>query len=412
MRIAIVVDRFPALSETFVIKQVVELIKLGCEVNVLTMEIENGKIQHKLVNEYDLMKNVQLISNIPSGANTYQKSTRLLFSMLKNFVSIKYTNVAIKTLPMIKKKLIWQALNINCACGNIVFKDKNHEYDFVIAHFGNNGVIASHLIEAGLISGKLISIFHGFDLSRKSFLLKWGSLYKQLFKTSDLLMPVSYHWKQQLSELGAPDNKIRVLRMGVDVGEFEYIPRRHLHNKLQVLTVGRATEKKGIEYALKAVANCNFPIQYNIIGDGPLLEDYKRLARELNICEKVNFLGSKPNEFVRQSLMDSDVFLLPSVTAEDGDKEGIPVALMEAMALGVITISTYHSGIPELISHAESGLLTKEKDSDSITNQLSDIFHKKIDRLYITNKARAKINNEFNNEKIVKNLYDDMLNLR
>ena len=104
---------------------------------------------------------------------------------------------------------------------------------------------------------------------------------------------------------------------------------------------------------------------------------------------------------------DSDVFLLPSITAEDGDMEGIPVALMESMALSVLTLSTYHSGIPELIDNEVNGYLVQEKDPEKIAETLVKIISSKSDLSNIKLNARKKIDDMYNQQKI----YDQLFNI-
>ncbi|WP_245520535.1 glycosyltransferase, partial [Mesorhizobium sp. M1C.F.Ca.ET.212.01.1.1] len=107
-----------------------------------------------------------------------------------------------------------------------------------------------------------------------------------------------------------------------------------------------------------------------MIGGGELLEQLKRTAIDLGIADRVSFLGPRPHGEVKQRLRDADVFLLPSVAGRDGDLEGIPVALMEAMAGGLIAVSTYHSGIPELIEDHKTGFLAPERNVPALAAKL------------------------------------------
>ncbi|TIU75982.1 MAG: colanic acid biosynthesis glycosyltransferase WcaL, partial [Mesorhizobium sp.] len=109
---------------------------------------------------------------------------------------------------------------------------------------------------------------------------------------------------------------------------------------------------------------------YSVIGAGELLEQLKRLAAELGIAGRVDFLGPRPHAEVKQRLRDAHVFVLPSVSAHNGDLEGIPVALMEAMAAGLTVVSTYHSGIPELIEDGKTGFLAPERDVAALAGKL------------------------------------------
>jgi colanic acid/amylovoran biosynthesis glycosyltransferase len=116
-------------------------------------------------------------------------------------------------------------------------------------------------------------------------------------------------------------------------------------------------------------------VHYTIIGDGPLRGELERLVRDLRIEAQVEFGGWRDQAVVAQLMAENDVLLAPSVTSSDGDQEGIPVTLMEAMASGMLVVSTQHSGIPELVEHARSGLLVPERDVAALTKALLHLVH-------------------------------------
>ena len=146
------------------------------------------------------------------------------------------------------------------------------------------------------------------------------------------------------------------------------------NSAIKILTVARLTEKKGLEYSLKAIRhllNKGFIIEYTIVGDGPLEKQLRDMAIELQLQHQVHFLGKADQNEIVTLYKQSHLFLLPSVTAFDGDQEGIPVVLMEAQACGLPVISTWHTGIPELVVDGVSGFLVPEKDVDALTEKLA-----------------------------------------
>lgn len=180
--------------------------------------------------------------------------------------------------------------------------------------------------------------------------------------------------KQNLIELGCSPQKIVVHRMGVDLDRFIFAPRQPRNDgKVHLLTVARLVEKKGVAYAIKAVANVleRYPhIAYKIAGDGASKSELENLVDTLGIGDKVELLGWKRQEEIVELIKEADILLAPSVTSEDGDQEGIPVVLMEALAQGLPVLSTYHSGIPELVQDGESGFLVPERDVDALAEKL------------------------------------------
>jgi colanic acid/amylovoran biosynthesis glycosyltransferase len=139
------------------------------------------------------------------------------------------------------------------------------------------------------------------------------------------------------------------------------------------VTIARLVEKKGVEYGIRAVAKlvrAKLSIEYHVIGDGPLREDLRQLIQELDANDTVKLLGWKQQQEVVEILNNAHIMLAPSVTSQDGDQEGIPVSLMEAMARGLPIVSTQHSGIPELIENGVSGFLVPEQDVDALAEKL------------------------------------------
>ena len=120
----------------------------------------------------------------------------------------------------------------------------------------------------------------------------------------------------------------------------------------------------------------------------------------LGVQDKVSLIGPLKSHEVAEKLSQSDIYILPSITASNGDMEGVPVALMEAMSSGVLCVSTYHSGIPELIDDGISGFLVPERDEKKLRDKIihiSNLSHSEIST--IRNAARCKVENIFNVEK-------------
>lgn len=212
-----------------------------------------------------------------------------------------------------------------------------------------------------------------------------------MFNDKDILLPISNLWREKLLKAGAAESMTKVFRLGIDLSRFVYSPTHKIGDTINILSVGRLVGQKGYEYAIEGVAKyarlTNKKIVYNIIGIGGLEESLKQLVKKLNAADVITFLGAKTQDSVKSMLLDSDVFLLPSVTDKDGYMEGIPVALMEAMATGKICISTYHSGIPELIEDKVSGFLCKEKSSEEICDALLCI--EQMDETTVNNMTSA-----------------------
>ncbi len=151
--------------------------------------------------------------------------------------------------------------------------------------------------------------------------------------------------------------------------------------------------------------------KYDIVGEGPEKERLIEEVNRLNLNKHIHFHGHLSSDAVNNLLNETDVFLLPSVMAPNGDKEGIPVSLMEAMAKGIIVVSTFHSGIPELIENEVSGFLVEEKNERMIANVLNDIFNNKYDLGKMSKNARYVVRNSFDSKEISKSFIAHVVGL-
>lgn len=395
-KITIITSQFPVLSETFVVNQIKELDRQGHHIEVISL------FGSKKLTETDLDKFIEKTHFItqldPKTCTAKDKLIQIIKNSYK-FIGLKNKYELIKETCLLLKDKNYSAILNNWLL--VLSMNNTIETDFSIAHFFPNGCYAEFLRLSGrLETRKLATICHGNDMSHKALLASWLPYYKRTLQQTDYLWPISEFWKLRLLEWGAKEESIQVFRMGINTQKLTFTARKSpIELPIKVLSVGRATEKKGLLYAVKALSQLDF-VEYQIIGDGEGLMDLQAEI-EASGCTNIKCLGSLPHEEVLSHLEQSDVFLLPSVTAEDGDMEGIPVALMEAMAKGKLVVSTYHSGIPELITDRESGFLCKEKDILEIVVAFKVI--KSLSLLEINkylNTARDKVIVDFNNEKI------------
>lgn len=265
-----------------------------------------------------------------------------------------------------------QAASLRLLYWTAAFRDV-HSYDIVHCHFGPIGNSGALLKDLGAIEGKIVTAFHGYDLSR-CMRENGDKVYDSLFEIGDLFLPISERWRNELINLGCSEQKLVVHRMGIDTSKFSFIPRRPREDgKVHLLTVARLVEKKGVQYGIQATARLlerHPQIEYRIVGDGPLRSDLENLIGALGAHGNVQLLGWKRQEEVVALMKEADLLLAPSVTGKDGDQEGIPVVLMEALAQGLPVLSTRHSGIPELVRDGESGFLVPERDVDALAEKL------------------------------------------
>jgi len=361
MKIAFIVSSFPTLSETFILNQITGLIDLGQDVDILAFREGRDEKVHSDVEKYKLLKRTHYF-NIPKGR--LRRLIRIFKVISCHFLFHPLT--IIKCLNFKKYGGKYYALNNLFKMEPFLRK----KYDIIHCHFGPNGNEMIFLKDI-FPEIRFITTFHAYDLT--VFLKGRNGVYKKLFEKGDLFLPISQLWKDRLKKMGCPEDKIMVHRMGVDTVNIKVKDRFFNDSKIRILTVARLVEKKGVEYSIKAVAEVikrHQEVDYCIVGEGVLREKLKNLINQLNMGSKIKILGSLESDKVKKMMQSSDVFILASITSSKGDMEGIPVSLMEAMAVELPVISTYHSGIPELVVDGEFGFLVPEKDVDALAERL------------------------------------------
>lgn len=371
MKIAFIIYAFPVLSETFILNQITGLIDRGHDVTIFCQRPYPDPIHHSDVEKYDLISRT-CYYRTPEKRLPENKIVRVVKAAL-----LLLSHLNRKPLPLLKALNLFtygrMASSLGIFYTTVPFLEKNiHEYDIAHCHFGPNGDLAALLRNLGAFRGKIVTTFHGEAGYANEKKYKKG--FKRLFEVGDLFLPMSEKEKQSLINLGCDPRKIVVHRMGVDTKKFAFFPSRPRPNrKIRLLTVARLLEKKGVEYGIRAVAKVvtQYPeIEYKIAGDGPLKNDLQHLIDHLNINDKVKILGFQLQEQIAGLIKNVNLFLAPSVHSQDGDQEGIPVVIMEAMARGLPVLSTRHAGIPELVQDGISGFLVPERDPDALAEKL------------------------------------------
>lgn len=391
MKLTFFTMRFPVASETFVLNQVTHFIDAGYDVEIISVFPGDLVNRHGAFDEYGLAAKTHYLLPEEKISLKDKLGQRLKLVLPKITKVSLLRSLNVRRYGAQSSKLLLPAIVANAR--------QTYVADIFLVHFGYAGALANKLRELGILKGKQATVFHGADISRRHILDEHKQDYRNLFQQSELMLPISHLWQNKLIEMGCPPEKIHVTRMGIEPEKFNFQPRDAFHTPLRIVSVARLTEKKGLDVAVKASAilkQRGGRFQYTIIGNGDqdrMMRDF--IARE-EMDDYVTMPGFKPQEEIRQALNQADIFLLPSKTAADGDMEGIPVALMEAMAVGLPVVSTFHSGIPELIENDVSGWLVKEDDAEALAETLLKLSEGAVDVAPVVAAARQKVETEFN----------------
>ncbi|KST69930.1 glycosyltransferase [Mastigocoleus testarum] len=366
MRIAFLVDTFPVISETFIVNQIVGLINRGHDIHIYTKNRGNMSKYHTDITKYNLLEKTTLLEQAPRS---------YLWRLIKGF-GLFITNFHKAPLAFLYSfnflKYGKKALSLRLMY-SIVQMLESEPYDIIHCQFGMHGLEGMLYRDIGALKGKLITSFRGYDISY--YLQEEGNdVYDELLLKGDFFLANCEFFRQRAIKLGCDPKKIVVHGSGIDCSRFIFQTRNITPGEtIQIATTGRLVEKKGIEYAIRAIAKvAEFQpnVEFKIIGDGPLKEHFEQVIQELNIGDKVQLLGWMNQKEIIEVLNKTHIFVAPSVTASDGNQDAPVNTLKEAMAMGLPVVSTFHGGIPELVKDGVSGFLVPEKDETAIAEKL------------------------------------------
>jgi len=390
LRIAVIVGVFPALSETFILNQIIGLIDHGHRVDIFAQSKLTGQKAHQKVIQYDLLSRTRYFFEL---GHKWSHLLKTIFDLTINRQLINYFKTAKRY--RLGRKSAW------CYAAPFL----SHRYDVIYCHFGPNGVIGAFLKELG-VQTKLVVSFHGYDLGA-SISSKYGNYY-QLFEKTDMVTANSEYTKNKLVKIGYLPEKIEILRMGVDIDDFHFSEKKtRYEDKVVLLTVARLIEKKGLEYSIRAASRLvqlGYNIEYKIIGDGPFKEYLVGLIAALGLKQQVSLLGWCDQDQIKISYEQAHLFILPSFTDYDGNQEAQGIVLQEAQACGLPVIASNIGGIPEGIRDGVSGFLVHERDVDALTDKLEYLIKHREIWPEMGRAGRSFVEENYDNRRLIKKL--------
>ncbi len=245
--------------------------------------------------------------------------------------------------------------------------------DVVLAEFGPTGVIVRGVCEE--LGIPLVVHFHGYDASRFDVLRKNRKEYEHLFQAARKVIAVSKEMEGDLIALGADKRKIAFNSCGVDTDLFA--PPADARRSETFLAVGRLVEKKSPDSTILAFSRIaeEFPsARLVVVGSGPSLSTCRRIVSDFKLESKVELRQNCPHDEVVRLMSEAGCFVQHSKTASNGDKEGTPVAILEASSAGLPVISTLHAGIKDAVIDGVTGLLGPEDDIERMAESMRKIL--------------------------------------
>lgn len=388
--VAYVLLRFPFLTETFVADEIWHLKSQGFRVRVLSLLPPRNGAAHRVSSE--LAKETRYA---PEWYSPRLWAAQLYFLL---HCPRRYLDLLIRLLRQPRRgapaRTFLQRMLIFLKAVALALELRKAGIQLVHTHFAWLSGAAAMVI-SGLLRIPYTVTVHAYDIYASNDLLEF------VVRSASKVIAISEYNKVQVlaAAPGLSQDSIAVIHCGIDLTMFTPAHPNHREGPLRILSVGSLIEKKGHTFLIGACEELQargVNLICTIIGQGPQAQAVQELIRARGLEKRVVLAGGCSREEVLQAYCHADLFVLASVVAADGDRDGIPVVLMEAMAMRLPVISTHVSGIPELVRHDETGWLVPERDARSIADAVLFLstHGEKSERLACN--GRALIEQQFN----------------
>ncbi len=239
----------------------------------------------------------------------------------------------------------------------------------------------------------------------------------RVFSAADRVLVRSRALQGAVSDLGCPEEKLRIQRTGIPVADFVFRQRTLPQQEdVVLLQACRLIEKKGVDDTLRlcrALKESHPNVRLVVAGDGPLRQQLQQLANELELRDCVEWAGFVSQQQLKQYYARAHLFVHPSRVTREGDSEGVPNSMLEAMACGIPVATTRHGGIPEAVTDGHEGILVAEGDWQGLARRVNKLLNSPERYADCSGAASRRIHDEFNSSLQLDRLqqhYDDVRN--
>lgn len=389
-QIAYMVGEFPVLSETFVYREIQMLQRLGVDISLIALRRNESKIEVDL----DQLPSAMAIYGV-SPAHWLLDMVKMLVRRPKNFsLALGYLISDMAQMPTVRQKI--KLLGQFVASARLAAQLQKKQIMHLHIHFIHSPCQVG--MYGAVIAGIPYTVTaHANDIfSRGELLLEKASRAKRVITISNFNLNF-------FQSIGVDRSKVCVIRCLMDFPQVDFETKAHLSKKFVIGSLGRLVAKKGFGTLIRAYAQFvqNYPeieSELQIAGTGPEGESLDSLVASLSLSGRVKFLGALPPSKVFDWMCSLNCFALACEQSKDGDVDGIPVVLMEAMACNIPVITTRISGIPELVINNETGTLVEPGQIPELSESLLSVY-KDGERIRSEiEKARRHLQNEFSKE--------------
>lgn len=392
MRTGILVKTYPKVSETFILEEILGLERLGLPLHIYSLSLPTDNVFHRAGERVQAR-----ISYVPSV------SPRTLLSLLADHARLlfrhpfRYLDTCAYTLRTAGPGRLWQFLR----AGALAALCRRHGITHLHTHFISDPTTIAELVR--YFTGLPFSISaHAKDI----YLSAAGELRRKMAAARFTVTCTEYNL-QHLAAIAASGTRVQRMYHGIDLGRFcpdvDAIRDKAtvISSHPLLLSVGRLREKKGFPTLIAAcrkLMDAGIAFDCRIVGYGPEQERLQHLIDTQGLTDRVQLLGKLTQDEVIRLYRSATMFVLPCRIASDGDRDGIPNVLLEAMAMALPVISTPISGIPEVVEDHQTGLLVPPGDASALATAMLSILTQTGMGQKLGQAARARVSSRFSNE--------------
>ncbi len=372
MRIGYVLKRYPRYCETFIRNEIAAHEAAGLEIEIFSLRpLEDQQFQQPMIPVRASVTNLP----VPNRKDLAQAVTEARKSLPDLSASLGWAGDE-------KPRILIQALQL---AGQI----RRMEIDHLHAHFATLATTVTRL--AARFAGVSYTFTaHAKDIFHES--VQHGDLRRKLNDAAAAITVSDYNYVYLKNTYRSAAARLRRVYNGLDLKKFPYHePRQRVPN---IVGVGRLVEKKGFRVLLEACAillKRDCPFRCRIIGSGSLEKALRLQIEQLGLRGKVELLGAVPQSEVTRRVIEASLLALPCTVASNGDRDGLPTVLLEAMALGTPCVSTEVTGIPEVLQDEVTGLVVPRDDPEALAGALERLLGEDELRTLISKRARQLI---------------------
>ena len=407
-RVIYVVRSWPRLSQTFIVNEVLALERLGMDLAIFSL-VRSGEtlVQPQVAEVRASVTYLQDLAGEPLSARAraamgvFALSPRrflrtLLLSLARPGLAAGYGE---------KSTMACFADAVALAAAATRMTRSAEPARHVHAHFAHDPALV------GLLAGRLLDLPFSFTAHARDLLqIPAGSLAARTREAEAVVTCCEANAEYIRSTVPAADRPpVMVIHHGVELERFAPVPRGAAGEAPAITSIGRLVEKKGFEDLLRALATLRdreVEFRCRIYGEGPLQERLSRLRDRLGLREHVNLMGARDSDEVVAALATTDVFALTPTVTDDGDRDGIPNVLVEAMACALPVVTTAVGGIPELVENGVNGALVAPGDPAGVADALQQLLDDPSLRSRLGAAARIGVEDAYDVDKAARRLRD------